>query len=117
MEKKLLTGTISKNLSSTKDLKASTQTLKDVKQPPQSAESAKKTLKNRSTEELLEEVNIFAIERVHLDRVFDLLSNQTPNKTEDEKKYITKYDLMHILSENKLNYKMLPSEIDLMIWV
>ena len=120
MEKKLLfgtTGSLSKTLTLTKDAKILTHSSKDIKQPPPTAEIAKKTLKNKSTEELLEEVNIFAVERVHLDRVFELLSQQTPNKSEEDKMYITKYDIMHILSENKLDYKMLPSEIDLMIWV
>ena len=120
MEKKLLfgtTGSLSKTSILTKDPKVTTISSKDSKQPPPTADGIKKTLKNKSTEEILEEVNIFAVERVHLDRVFDLLSQQTPNKSEEDRTYITKNDIMHILSENKLNYKMLPSEIDLMIWV
>jgi len=71
--------------------------------------------KEKSSEERLAEVEIYPIERVHLDRVFELMSTAAPNKSKEDKGYITADDIAKILLD--LKFKMSRAEIELMIWV
>lgn len=68
-----------------------------------------------SSEELLAQVEIMPIEKVHLKRVFDLLCNASGRKSDEP--YFDADDIQVILGKDKLNYQMSKKEIDLMIWV
>jgi len=93
-----------------KDSKASTTTRKPI-----DVKTDKLASKSKPSEEILAEVQIFPIERQHLDRVFNLLSNASPKSyAKDEKPYISLEDITAILE--KLDFKMHRSEIELMIW-
>jgi hypothetical protein len=68
-----------------------------------------------SSEERLADFVIHAVERERLDKVFKKMSTACLNKKEEDKDYITADDIAKILQD--LKFKMLRSEIDLMIWV
>ena len=125
MDKKLLIPSTAKSNTSKTALKDSSTQGKDQKPATASkvplsrrgldVKIEKSIIKAKPSEEVLAEIQIFPIERTHLDRVFELLKATAPNKSPNDAEFIIVDDLTHILT--KLNFLMSKAEIDLMLWV
>lgn len=127
MEKKFLTGSKISNPKQTigsnaggSTIQGSTMGDKKASTNKQAQQQQQKNDRNaereKSSEERLAEIEIYPIERVHLDRVFELMSTAAPNKSKEDKgEQITADDIAKILLD--LKFKMSRADIDLMIWV